>query len=343
MVLSRSRACIATLTQLCLLCIVIPLQAGAGGLDSEQISQTPSAQDLLSRLAKAVRYGNYAGRLTYEHSGKLEVMEIAHAVFDGVEYERVSYLNGPRRGVVKSGRKSDCATLGSHLFAGGKISVEQGHIALASAYQAKVIGVERVADRLSWIIRIQPKDELRHGLVLAVDQENFLPTKTLFVSATGKVLERLHYVSLDQNSEFTKPYFVDAGSYTSLEDNCPENKAPQSKSIWRPSWIPAGFVLSHYTYSDEDGHMETYTDGLASFSIFSKAAVDVKLKNNASKVSNEGAVLASTGAKKGATLVLMKTLMKASTPTQIAVIGEIPKDTANRILTSVEASSLRAK
>ncbi|MFL0809657.1 MAG: MucB/RseB C-terminal domain-containing protein [Agarilytica sp.] len=301
----------------------------------------PSAGTLLSRLVSAVRTENYTGRLTYEHSGKLEVMEVAHGVIEGEEFEKVSYLNGPYRGVIKSGRKSDCATLGSHLFTGGNVAERELPIALRNIYQARVLGTERVAGRPAWILQLQPKDEFRHGLIIAIDQATYLPTKSLVISAAGKVLERLHFVSLQLVSSFNKAFFNATKEDKQVADRCFEYLSIKSQALLRPAWVPQGFVLSNYRHSQEDGHMETYSDGLASFSVFTKQikkprkpALNIKAAQDAA--ANTSGVI-NRRAMKGATLILIRTLVNQRPLTQVSVIGEIPNATANRIIASVKA------
>ncbi len=298
-------------------------------------AQAPDIKQLLSKVSDAVSQSNYHGRLTYEHSGRLEVIEISHAVSQGFEHERVVYLNGPDHQIYKKGRTASCASLGSRLLGGSVIDSEglnpSGQVQLNDAYDYKMMGEERVAGKLSWILQFVPKDEHRHGLILAVDQHSFLPTKILTISGGRKVLERLHFVSLDTDLKFESAQFegfdkseLPVGNNVS----CSGLQSVVSASVWQPSWIPSGFILSSYQFSEKDGHMETYTDGLAAFSIFSKPTAESNFALLAG--------LHAGGVKKGATVVVVGAMPESKPVVQVSVLGEIPQQTANRILASVK-------
>ncbi|WP_086932687.1 MucB/RseB C-terminal domain-containing protein [Agarilytica rhodophyticola] len=299
-------------------------------------SEAPNVKQLLSNVAHAMRSTSYRGRLTYEHSGKLEVLEIAHSVIDGVEYERVFYLNGPDRAVVRQGRRPDCATHGGILLSGGRIQLSDGSLSkLETHYKFNLIGAERIAGRDSWMVQLAPKDQYRYSVILSIDMASYLPTKALFVGNDRKVLERLHFVSLETDVSFTPEDFERplAGSYLAGEHNCSDGKALMKASSWQPTWTPPGFALSGYQYSAQDGHMETYTDGLASFSVFAKVIGDDDDNGNTPPIS--------TNYKKGATVVMMRLISsESSKAVHVSVLGEIPSSAASRILSSIKATQL---
>ncbi len=295
---------------------------------SVAVAQAPNVTEILTHLSESVRSKNYSGRLTYEHSGKLEVIEISHGVREGIEYERVTYLNGPEREVHNSGKLADCRSIGGHLLGGGMVRSGNGDsLQLNKFYDYRLLGAERVAGHLSWLLQLVPKDSHRHSMILAVDQQSYLPMKSMFVANGRKVLERLHFVSLEADTLFDESLAVHSEQEIRTGE-CPEKIAVESEALWRPQWVPDGFVLSRYQYTDEDGHIETYTDGLASFSIFVKLKVD-------SHDLNEGVSSLSAGIKKGATVVVLRQLSSASSPVDVAVLGEIPQATAKQILASI--------
>ncbi len=300
----------------------------------------PQVTELLAKVANAIRSKSYQGRLTYEHSGKLEVVEIAHGVREGVEFERVRYLNGPERQLRPEHKAANCSSVGGYLMAGGVFErLGLPTSSLNRSYEFHVLGSERVAGHMSWVLKLVAKDTDRHGIILAVDKESFLPTKSLFVTSGRKVLERLHFVFLDTDAKFDDVFFEtgveNTGQGGEVQTFCESpSKRVLSKAVLRPAWLPEGFVLSSYQYSNEDGHMETYTDGLVAFSVF------VKSVSHRSSLNPAGT---RTGIKKGATVAVVNTVHRDSTPMQIAVLGEIPQHTANRILASVGAPRTQPK
>lgn len=309
---------------LLLLSAVSGTPPGALASSQNQESDT-SLGDLLAKVAKAVQYNNYRGRLTYEYAGKLEVIEVAHAVIDGREYERVDYLNGPQRAVSYGGLDVECTTRGRFLLRGGRLAGEDGSVQLSNQYDLKLLGVERVAGRPSLVVQMLPRDNNRHGLVLAFDEKTYLPTKSLVVAEGNKVLERFHFVVLDVGVEFATSDFdlAPAGSQNHL---CDPNQKPERSAPWRPQWLPEGFVFSAYSYSETDGHKETYTDGLATFSLFTQTL---------DQLLSQGGIPASSTLSRGATVVLMRLLANDEESVHVSIVGEIPLETANRIVSSI--------
>jgi len=288
----------------------------------------PSANDLLNRLVNAVRSSSYQGRFTYEHSGKLELLEVSHAIINGVEYERVNRLNGERQQLVKSGREASCESLGSIVFKGGSLPLPDGfNTQLNKFYQARVLRSERIAGRETWVLELRPKDQHRHIQVISIDKDGGLPLRVLVVSLKGAVLERLHFVSLDLDKQFSLADFKTDATVNRLDGNngC-QATIVEAQSPWRPAWIPAGFMLSHYHYSEIDGHMETYTDGVASFSIFVSPSAATK----------DGQALASSvfAVKRGATIIVSSSL-NSDVAINVTVLGELPRSALSKILSSV--------
>lgn len=120
---------------------------------------------------------------------------------------------------------------------------------------------------------------------------------------------------------------IDNSSEASASAEAPANDADQdcrqpsaSKAPLQPAWVPNGFVLSDYSYSDEDGHMETYTDGLSVFSIFIGRVTD---KPSQAVVRN------------GATVSLLTSVPSDNQFVTITVVGEVPAVTAHRVTQSL--------
>lgn len=300
---------------------------------SEPVSADP--WQILSDMSVAMKDANYRGRVTYEHSGKLEVFEVVHGVIDGREYERLIHLNGPQRDLAKTAPANNCDTFGGRLLRGVGVRLPDGRSTyLKEHYKVRVIGTDRVAGREAWGLQLFPRDENRHGIIMSVDKLSGLPLRALVLSSQRAVLERLHFVSLDTDitlglEEFSRP--ADQGEASSL-DECRDLSRPIAGSSWKPAWLPPGFVLSGYSYSDRDGHMETYTDGLASFSVF--------VKSVASSANTHNRVPVSPGIKRGATVIVMSLNKDTSPPVHITVLGEIPRSAAAKIASTIQATGL---
>lgn len=287
------------------------------------VDQIASVDELLHRASKALQETNYKGRLTYEFGSTLETLEVVHVVKDGIEYERIHHLSGVQREFLRSGRESDCITVGAALLRGGLISTGRDAVSLAQNYHFYIRGDDRIAGRAASVVQVVPKDELRYGMTLAVDNASGLPLMSL-TTTPKSTLERFQFVHLDVDIDILEedlaPVIASHHQLDGESIHCGE--APQTEPNWHATWVPAGFVLSQSSQSEEHGEVLTYTDGIASFSVF------------VSTIEQEDKV--KTGvARRGATVALMSVTSHNDHPTSVILVGEVPPQTAQRVAASV--------
>lgn len=297
------------------------------GLATQVAADDVSAADqVLSRLSHTLQEENYRGLFTYEYGGTLDTLEIVHLVEDGKEYERIQHLNGPERAVVREGRHTDCVSTAAQLLRGGLFAPRDNAAQFQQYYDVLMGGTERVAGRKATVVRLVPKDRYRYGLTLSVDDATGFPVKALVVTENRRVLERIQFVELDMGVE---PDEVDTeGEHSlALSDTCggqseragtAEPTQGHADMQWQAQWLPQGFVLAERSYDGAAGHHLTYTDGVASFSVFVTHA-DVN------------SPVTPGLAQRGATVALMMVLPLQGHPVNIAVVGEIPPATAEQV------------
>ena len=281
----------------------------------------------LGRMANVLRQSNYEGSFTYERSGALDLMKIRHAVIDGKQYEDLTHLNGPEQSIARSGRSSQCETVASQMLnalpSGLTKSVEEN-------YLLQYLGEDRIAGYQASMIQVLPKDEYRHGMIVGLERETGFPLKLLTITRQRKVLERLHFTEIKMNVPLAVDDFKGVMPANMDDSLCESHsKVAASESSWRPSWVPPGFVLSAYRPSSGLGDIETYTDGIATFSLFikpsSQAGIEGRLPAGATHV-NQGAT----------SVVLVNDTQRAM---HFSLLGEIPNVAANKILASIEPAS----
>lgn len=281
----------------------------------------PEASDILRQSAQSLKHLNYQARVTFEHSGVMEVADVTHVVVNGNVIEQIRYLNGPERDVTVS-RSLECDGAGSKMFGGNFVNGLHGAVSsLSKSYHVNVLGTERVAGRDSWVVQMLPKDQYRHSLILAVDTETFLPTRILTMTKDSKVLERTHIVAIEAPLDEAKVSYVAA--LPSEFDECSGAVAESPLMQTKPAWLPPGFILASAENSARDGIVETYTDGVAVFTVVTKPLTSKNIR------------AMSTRYTQGATVVVMRVIENEERRTHVSVLGEIPVDTATKILASV--------
>lgn len=285
-----------------------------------------SVDHLLETASRALQEQSYRGRFTYEFGTTLETLEIVHLVQDGVEYERITHLNGVEREFLRGGREPNCVSTGSFLLRGGLIPQAAGAVSLSQSYHFYIRGRDRIAGRDAEVVQAVPKDEYRYGMTLAVDRLSGLPLMSLITVSNKSAIERFQFTELEVGPDIEAGSVSPTGSQHARLDGASVSctKLPAGKSIWRAGWLPPGFVVSHIT-SDSEGDALTYTDGIASFTLFIKPLP-------------EPSSFKQGMARRGATTALMSVVPAFPHSVGVVLVGEVPFATAQQVVTAITSS-----
>jgi sigma-E factor negative regulatory protein RseB len=287
-------------------------------------NNSEQANRILKRMSVAVRELNYHGLFTYEVGGSLDTYKIVHRVEDDTEYERLQKLNGPEREILRAGHMIDCLSRGDQLLRGLWRSASD----LRDNYHFYLTGDERVADRLAVIVRIVPKDQHRFGYTLAIDKQSGLPLKAMRVSTKKRVMERIQFVELSVGEvieeEEVKPSSQQKWQAAHDLMDC-ESELGAGEPAWKVNWLPDGFVYSGQRTIPNGDYVLTYTDGLATFSVFIGQA--------RKRPAIEGR------AQIGATVAYVNQRIWSQQPHSVTVVGEVPFATAQRVVAGLEPAN----
>lgn len=282
-----------------------------------------SPQQLLLKMTEASRNLNYEGSFTYQHKDNpsLQNFRILHYIDDQETVERLQYLNGPEREIIRRSHQDECgqdlpdrpsffSSLGERLSD------------VTEYYRFEARGVERVAGRIATVLMAIPQDPYRYSYYFSVDNESGLVLKSWLVDESAKPLERYQFVELNLSPDVqvikSSPV---AKVHKATTTPCVlDGKLP----VWpiTANWIPAGFDYLGYKQVRNHIDMLMYSDGLSSFSIFVEKA----------ETPNPEGV-----AQRGATLAAMNNLRVAGAYFRVTVVGEIPVVSAQKILQNMAA------
>jgi sigma-E factor negative regulatory protein RseB len=293
-----------------------------------------SAAVLLDRMSHSFRELTYRGIFTYQQGENMEYFRIAHTVFNGEEYERLEYLDGEPREIVRRGHSLSCMHPGHQLIRiyQQQQTLNQGQAAVSRYYQFLIMGDSRVAGREVVEIAVTPMDDHRFGYVLALDRETGLLLRSSLIGAKDEVLERFQFVEISMDEEIPIAYFQSgensyhAGHNKPLAANAEKSKG-SSQALWNVNWLPGGFTATAPGHQVGAADMQTYTDGLTVFSVFLEGVGDT----------NESA---EGRAQKGATIAYSRALLLDNQPYRVTVVGEIPHMTAKKVAKSVTLAEL---
>ena len=312
-----------------LLLFAVQSAAVTNAIDSSQ-----SAQFWLDKLSHSHRELNYTGTLSFQQGERMESLSIAHAVIDGQEYERLDYLDGDKRRVVRRGHKLNCIHAGHHLLrfysektesAKDENAAAAERLSLNSYYTFAVLNDSRVAGREAIELTVTPKDEHRFAYRLTLDKATGLMLRSELIGANERVLERFQYVDINIGNAKPLSYFANSEhGYSSKHHRVSLGETTGDVPDWTVGWLPEGFTATNKSGAVA-GDMLTYTDGLTVFSVF----LELELKDGSLAEGQE------QRAQRGATTAYSRGLLLEGRAHRVTVVGEIPAITAQLIAKSV--------
>jgi len=308
-------------------------------------------QVLLDRMSHSFRELNYHGTFSYQQGSSTESLRMVHTVVDGEEFERLEYLDGEKREIVRRGHDLHCIHPGHQMLRLYKQQLPLGASASSAAhaeesaslvgsaitglYQFNVVGSGRVAGREVVNLVVSPRDSHRFGYHLSLDKETGLLLRSELVGPGKAILERFQFVEITIGESLAPELFASADvSHQAghIEPSAQAVVPPDANGQgWTVGWFPLGFTSSVANLKFVSGDMVTFTDGLASFSVFLERDVDVATMQRGV----EG------HAQKGATTAYSRALLLAGRPHRVTVVGEIPAQTARQIAQSVKLVAAR--
>ncbi len=283
-----------------------------------------NVQTLLTKMSRDASRINYSGAFTYQNQTRmaLQSFKIDHWIEDGHEHNRLIFLNGPEREILREGHPVDCNSMGHKLLQGSFAKIGKSLINLNNLYQFEIRSQERIAGRLARVLLVIPKDAYRYGYFLSIDEETGLVLKSWLIDENARPLERYQFVSIEFNHDLNKKgRTVSRHQHKVVANVTPCNPTDFSKpELWQVAWVPPGFEFAGQRKLSNGQDMLMYTDGLTTFSIFLEPT--------------NGVVPEGVG-QSGATLAYMSSLVHKNSLYRVNVVGEIPVAAAAKIAQNI--------
>mgnify|MGYP003571174429 CR=1 FL=1 len=290
---------------------------------------------LLARMGEAMENTSYRGRFVYQHGAESSTLEIAHATIDGIEYERLTHLDGQLAELIRHGDQVICVhpdkTITRFARPGEANPLAlQARLArqIPEQYRVKRAGDDRVAGRSAWQLDVVPADNWRFGYRLWLDQSSSLLLKSETLDHNGMALERLEYVSLEISpvlavSDFAAPANAAEQSLPMVEQAVVSERPVRLE----PRWLPAGFSEAGADTRLEQGYPVTarsYSDGLASFTLFAEPLAERTMRDSVGR--------------RGPTLLVTRVVELGGDRFAVSLVGEVPPATAEQVFAGLQLS-----
>src|SRR5690625_2865382 len=156
-----------------------------------------NAHQLLKKMSEAGQNLSYRGSFTYEHGSSIESFRVVRWTDEGVNYERLEHLSGPERQFIRPVRPKGCTPFGGALLQDRLSRLGSDGAEIDRYYRLVAYERERVAGRHAQVIQIIPRDQMRYGYVVSLDQATGMLLKTLLLDEQQRVVERFQFIEFD--------------------------------------------------------------------------------------------------------------------------------------------------
>ncbi|EED32716.1 putative negative regulator for alginate biosynthesis [gamma proteobacterium NOR5-3] len=279
-------------------------------------SLDPAVAQLLQAMSNNAQQASYSGVVTLQRGSDMQIMELSHSVSNGQASEELVRLTGQDARVERSGHPTGCMHPGHQLLRAANV-LNGSFCGLASVYKFRVQPGDRIADRESVRLRVEPRDMYRFGHVLELDQDTALILKSSTFAADQRVLEQFQFASLSMRPGEPNDAVI---AHEASHPHPHESAHLRTGVSWELAWLPDGFMATDA--APPESQRKSYTDGLASFSVFLEPL-------SAAIKPGEGVE------RQGSTVAYTRGVLLQRRPVLITVLGEIPTNTARMLADSV--------
>lgn len=291
--------------------------------------------DWLEIAAFAGHQTDYSGVFVYQFGNQVETSSIVHVNDADREYEKLESLDGPKRELIRHGGQV-------WSYAHGKLVqldslqgsdrfpsfLPEQLSALKANYQAKLLGVERIAGYNAQVILFQSNDNLRYTHKLWIHTDSGLLLKAAVLGDKNRVVEQYTFTQLQIGGKVDRTWggtcdLADLHGQTLADTPDVAKSFPPTNSGWVADVLPAGFkkileILRPMPGRHAPVTQIVYSDGLGAISIFIEP--DDHDEDDVEGLSSRGAV---------------NLYHKVLNQHLITIVGEVPPHTVMQVADSV--------
>jgi sigma-E factor negative regulatory protein RseB len=315
-----------------------PATAGASpaAATSSASGTAASADDPRSWLLRAYRAldsRNYRGVFVHEFAGETETLRIVHRVGPDGLAERLQSMDGSGREFIRQGSQLYCYLPDRHMvlverspdagpLLSGLLSPEGP---IGGQYRVRQVSRTRALGRMTRVIAIEPKDQLRYGYRVWIDEATAMPVRMQLRDERGRVLEQIVFTELVLPAHIAASELVpavNARNYRWVQQDAASPTLPNVPNLsvaWQASALPPGFRMTVNTRQMLPGgpaeHL-VFSDGLASVSVF----VQLRHAGSPTLPTEDSASLGTSSAY----TVLLQNY-------RVTVVGQVPPQTVREI------------
>ncbi len=234
----------------------------------------------LARMNHSVSHLSFEGNFVYLSGRILEAMRLRHFIVDGRPRESLFSLTGQPREIIRDADRLTIITWVdgkphrvSHPSSGRLSPLKPLQAEDLKRHYRLVMGKNaRIAGRSGVVVALVPRDDLRYGYRLTLDEESALPLDLTVMDGNGELVSRIMFTQLhihDHDPEYPAPDMDRPPVAQTTAQAVAVEKSGSEASQWRFRALPTGFRLMSRQYHPE-GRQEhfVFSDGLATISLY---------------------------------------------------------------------------
>lgn len=286
----------------------------------------------LERMSETLATANYSGEFRLEGQGYTERMQIVHRVREGRVCEKLVSLSGNRRELVRDGEEVTAylpdrrvAIIERRPDRGGLLGkLPQAGEGLEQSYEVRHVGRDHEFNgRPAAIIEIRPRDALRFGHRIWVDEATAMPVRAEITDAAGQVIERLRFTRLELRRDIPDAELAPGVDRREFRWVRQAARMPAQAPAWTVPQPPPGFRVSASAVQEmidvpTPVNQLVLSDGLASVSVFIHPTAPGRAP--------------ATGSSRAGMASSFSTVIEGH---QVTAVGEVPPGTLRAIASGV--------
>ena len=261
------------------------------------------------------------GRRPFPGTTRTDTKEGLITLFDRKRAKGAPTLTAPTM-------QSDLVTHGSYASAvnpqGCFFPLPQSGAGLERWYEVRLEGrMPELNGRPAAIVQIRPRDNLRFGHRIWVDEATAMPVRAEISDASGQVIERLQFTRLELRRDIPDAELQPGLDRRDFRWVRQAGRAPAQAPVWTVQQPPAGFRVSASAVQEMIGvptpvDQLVLSDGLASVSVFIHATAPGQAP--------------AVGASRAGTASSFSAVVQGH---QVTAVGEVPPGTLKAIVSGV--------
>lgn len=240
-----------------------------------------SSQAGLDQTNRARQVQDFHGTVVILKNGQLDTMKYQHQLEEGIEVERLTSLDSPVREIVRQSGKLSCLLTESKqkivnhqpLDRSLLFDLPKSWIALNKSYLIVDDGKQAVAGRQATVYMALPKDDLRYGRKIWIDQQTALPLKMEAYGEDGQPVAHILFsdLTIDPKVKSNSVPIDDAALHVKhIHDQQaqPFEDAPFTLKTWPQDFEIVYYIPNSLVHSSSAIAHLLLSDGFSAISVY---------------------------------------------------------------------------